>query len=228
MHSHHQHREALPLARRSSRLHPPGTFEHWPLARLSHSDSLAENAVVATANATIDETSFGALVSSQACRRERSSRGAGCAGAATRSRRRNGAAGSAFFIRGGPTGLDPAAADPARRRRPGRRPMAGVAERWSWFPVSSSGSHATLRWRKVDSNPRSPSTVSSVHSGACDATHAAIVKPGTPDRARRRENLARSCPFIRRVRGGPRRRAGAGGSATGVAPKAGGDRGRDR
>jgi hypothetical protein len=30
----------------------------------------------------------------------------------------------------------------------------------------------TRRWRKMDSNPRSPSTVSSVHSGACDATHA--------------------------------------------------------
>jgi hypothetical protein len=59
MHSHHQHREALSLARRSSRLHPPGTFEHWPSARLSHSDSLAENAVVATASAMIDEASFG-------------------------------------------------------------------------------------------------------------------------------------------------------------------------
>jgi hypothetical protein len=35
------------LARRWSRPHPPGTFEHWPLARLSHPDSLAENAVVA-------------------------------------------------------------------------------------------------------------------------------------------------------------------------------------
>jgi hypothetical protein len=30
--------------------------------------------------------------------------------------------------------------------------------------------------------------VSSVHSGACDATHAAIVKPGTPDR------FASTCP----------------------------------
>jgi hypothetical protein len=34
--------------------------------------------------------------------------------------------------------------------------------------------------------PSVPLYVSSVHSGACDATHAAIVKPGTPDRARRR------------------------------------------
>src|SRR6266404_5281603 len=33
-------------------------------------------------------------------------------------------------------------------------------------------------------------------------------------------------PFIRRVRGGPRQRAGAGGSALGVAPTAEGDRGR--
>jgi hypothetical protein len=36
----------------------------------------------------------------------------------------------------------------------------------------------------MDSNPRSPSTVSSVHSGACDATH-----------ARHRE--ARNAPIVR-------------------------------
>jgi hypothetical protein len=53
-----------------------------------------------------------------------------------------------------------------------------------------SGSQETRRWRETDSNPRSPSTVSSVHSGACDATHAAIVKPGTPDRSRRRARRA--------------------------------------
>ena len=32
--------------------------------------------------------------------------------------------------------------------------------------------------------------MSSVHSGACDATHAAIVKPGTPDRSRRHARRA--------------------------------------
>jgi hypothetical protein len=37
-----------------------------------------------------------------------------------------------------------------------------------------------------------------------------------------------SAQFIRRVRGGPRQRAGAGGSAMGVGPTAGGGRGRDR
>src|SRR5712671_3476204 len=44
--------------------------------------------------------------------------------------------------------------------------------------------------RPPHSFSRSPSTVSSVHSGACDATHAAIVKPGTPDRSRRRARRA--------------------------------------
>jgi hypothetical protein len=53
--------------------------------------------------------------------------------------------------------------------------------------------HATklpLPRRPPHSVSRSPSTVSSVHSGACDATHAAIVKPGTPDRSRRRARRA--------------------------------------
>jgi hypothetical protein len=35
--------------------------------------------------------------------------------------------------------------------------------------IEESGSHMTRRWGKGDSNPRSPSTVSSVHSGVCDA-----------------------------------------------------------
>src|SRR5260370_10519410 len=39
------------------------------------------------------------------------------------------------------------------------------------------GSQRTPRWREPNSNPRSPSTASSVHAGGCDATHAAIVKP---------------------------------------------------
>ena len=38
--------------------------------------------------------------------------------------------------------------------------------------------------------PAVPPTMSSVHSGACDATHAAIVKRGTPDRSRRRARRA--------------------------------------
>ena len=50
---------------------------------------------------------------------------------------------------------------------------------------------------------------------------------GVPATEGGRATAARS-PFIRRVRGGPRQRAGVGGSALGVAPTAEGDRGRDR
>jgi hypothetical protein len=37
---------------------------------------------------------------------------------------------------------------------------------------SKSGSHLTLRWRELDSNPRSPVTVSSAHPGRARRDHA--------------------------------------------------------
>src|SRR6266446_8473198 len=48
------------------------------------------------------------------------------------------------------------------------------------FPGIQHCCDIPLRWRERDSNPRSPPTVSSVHPGARDATHAAIVNPGMP------------------------------------------------
>jgi hypothetical protein len=60
---------------------------------------------------------------------------------------------------------------------------------YGWYGLLNDVLRQTRRWREQDSNPRSPSTASSVHSGACDATHAAIVKPRTPDRSRLRAGI---------------------------------------
>jgi len=53
-----------------------------------------------------------------------------------------------------------------------------------------SGSQQTLRWREVDSNPRSPVTVSSVHLGRARRDHAPSWSPGTPIVPRRRARRA--------------------------------------
>src|ERR1700730_6995458 len=54
------------------------------------------------------------------------------------------------------------------------------------FSPIASGFTAETDWLLEEGGfePSVPLYVSSVHSGACDATHAAIVKTGTPDSAR--------------------------------------------
>src|SRR5580700_3688903 len=39
---------------------------------------------------------------------------------------------------------------------PAARPPSSLTDRIAYRPETKSGSHTTLRWREVDSNPRSP------------------------------------------------------------------------
>jgi hypothetical protein len=64
---------------------------------------------------------------------------------------------------------------------------------WQPAPIKAPAFFPGARGSRVggrDSNPRSPSTVSSVHPGARGTTHGAIVKVRNADRSRRRARRA--------------------------------------